>query len=103
MERKVINVEGVNIRLKQLKAPSVMAFLTVYGKGVEANDFTAIEASYEQLLGWIEAEVGGVWVPVYDKMSGDSMVVALKPALADPMFMTQLVSLLEPFLARSGV
>lgn len=48
------------------------------------------------------AEVMGKWIAVYDKMSGESVVEALQPAIQDPSFMVQLVGLLEPFLKRSG-
>lgn len=102
MEKKIIVANGVQLRLKNLKAPEVMAFLTVYGKGLEANDFEAIGASYERILCWLEAEVAGKWIAAYDKMSGQSLVGALNSSLSDPAFMTQLIELLEPFFKRSG-
>jgi hypothetical protein len=102
MEQKTTTINGVKVRLKQLKAPQVMAFLTVYGKGLESDDFDAISKSYEELFSWVEAEVGGVWVAAYDKLSGTSIVDALASSFTDPAIIPQILNLLDSFLPRSS-
>lgn len=99
---KTVEIKGVRVRLKRLKAPEVLAFLTVYGNGLENNSFEAITSSYEQLFSWLEAEVRGTWVQAYDKMSGTSMIPALESAFADPATIPLILNLLDSFLPRSA-
>lgn len=102
MSKATVTINNVKLRMKEVRAVEMMSFLTIYGQAVVNSDFDALDASYTQLLSWVEAEVNGQWIKIYDKQSDQCLVTALQAEFAKPNFIMQLMPLIEPFIERSA-
>lgn len=74
---KTITVNDVELKMKKLSPFEFPAFKTVFARATEANDPVGIEQAYEQLATWLLVEIGGQWLPAYDKTNGSFIVEAL--------------------------
>ena len=64
---KPFEVAGVKLRLKKLGLADFPTFKMLYAKSVDANDEEGVIRSYMMLYSWLEQDVLGEWVPVFDK------------------------------------
>lgn len=64
--QKVFEVAGVKLRLKKLGLADFPTFKMLYAKSIEASDPEGVIKSYMMLYSWLEQEVLGEWVPVFN-------------------------------------
>jgi len=65
--QKVFEVAGVKLRLKKLGLADFPTFKMLYAKSVDSNDEDGIIKAYLMLYSWLEQNMLGEWVPVFNK------------------------------------
>lgn len=71
---KEISFNGSKFRIRKLTPFEFPAFKTIFAKATSENDSVALAKVYELIASWIETNLAGAWIPVYDKSSGTFIV-----------------------------
>lgn len=66
---KEIEFKGNRFKMKKLTPFEFPAFKTVFAKATDDGDTDALAKVYETIASWIEVNIAGAWMPVYDKTS----------------------------------
>lgn len=74
---KIIKIGDTELKMKKLSPFEFPAFKTIFAKATNDNDAEGIEQAYEKMTTWLLVEIGGQWIPVYDKNSKSFIVEEL--------------------------
>lgn len=100
---KVFEVAKVNLRLKKLGLADFPAFKTVYANAISEGDAEGITKAYLLLLSWLQHEVLGEWVPVFDKKKQLFMIDVLNDEThADTIINILLGEILAPLFQNTA-
>jgi hypothetical protein len=72
--QKEFEVAGVKLKLKKLGIADFPTFKTIYARAVDAADAEGVAKAYMLLYSWLEQEVMGEWVPVFNKAKSEFTV-----------------------------
>jgi hypothetical protein len=87
---KITEVEGIKFRIKKLSPFEFPAFKTSFAKATNDNDPEGIAKSYEMMVSWVETEIAGVWVKVYNKTNQTFVIDKFN----DPMLSNKLIDVI---------
>lgn len=79
---KEIELEGKKYRIKKLTPFEFPAFKIAFAKATNDNDTDALAKVYETIASWLQSEVVGAWVPIYDKAGGKFVIKDLNDDIA---------------------
>lgn len=99
----VFEVEGVKLKLKKLGLAEFPAFKTIYARAIDQADAEGVSKAYMMLFGWLEQEVMGEWVPVFDKKKQEFMIAVLNDlSAADEIINILLSDVLAPLFLNTA-
>ena len=65
--QKEFVVGEVRLKIKRLGLADFPTFKTIYARAVDEGDAEGVAKAYLLLFSWLEHELLGEWVPVFDK------------------------------------
>lgn len=100
---KEFEVAGVKLKLKKLGLSEFPTFKTIYANAINEADAEGVNKAYTLLFSWLEHEVLGEWVPVFDKKSGQFMIEVLNDLThADTIINVLLSEVLQPLFMNTA-
>lgn len=100
---KVFEVAGVRLKLKKLGLADFPAFKTLYANAINESDTDGIVKAYLMLYSWLEQEVLGEWVPIFNKKEESFSVEILNdPVNADTIINILLSEILQPLFLNTA-
>ena len=102
--QKEFEVAGVKLRLKKLGLADFPTFKTIYARAVTEADAEGVAKAYMLLYSWLEQNVVGEWVPIFDKSKNEFMIEVLNDlGNADEIVNILLSEILEPLFLNTAV
>lgn len=100
---KVFEVAGVKLKLKKLGLAEFPSFKTIYARAIDSADAEGVTKAYMMLFSWLQHEVLGEWVPVFDKKAEQFMVAELNDLQnADQIVTILLAEILTPLFLNTA-
>jgi hypothetical protein len=99
---KVVEFEGSKLRLKKLSPFEFPAFKTSFAKATSDNDPEGIAKSYEMMVTWVEVEIAGIWVKLYDKASQNFVINTFNnPSISNQLVDVILTEVIMPIFMNT--
>jgi hypothetical protein len=101
--QKEFEVVGVKLKLKKLGLADFPSFKTIYARAIDQGDAEGVTKAYFMLFGWLEYELLGEWIPVFNKTKGEFAIEVLNDlAVADQIVNILLADILAPLFLSTA-
>lgn len=100
--QKEFEVAGVKLRVKKLGLAEFPAFKTIYGNAINNSDAEGTIKAYYMLFGWLQHEIMGEWIPVWNSVNEEFVIEKLNdPVNADTIINILITKVLEPLFQNT--
>lgn len=101
--QKEFEVAGVKLKLKKLGLADFPTFKTIYARAVDQADAEGVAKAYMMLYSWVQHEVLGEWVPVFDSVKKEFTIDVLNDlSKADEIINILLADILAPLFLNTA-
>lgn len=95
-------VRDLKLRSKRIDPFEFAAFKTVFGTATKGAEIQKLKQAYSTLTSWLEAEVGGMWIPILDTSTNKFMLPELEDlAYADEVVFAAITNVINPLFQNT--